>query len=428
MTRFDSTNSQSNNDYFLREVSCLLNIVINLNSSTMTHLKPSDRNSLNQLLSARPTWHSNETAATALNLDRSVILHAGPPFENSSQIPQPVLNSACVAAVFENLATDFGDARKKVLSNEISLQPAQNHSTVVPLAGVVSSSMWLHKVVDQSNPLNCAYSPLNGGNGPAMRLGLCTEAALAHLKWINSELVDALNECLHEELNLLPLAKEALQRGDDCHGRTIAATALLIDRFDQNINRFVREKNFLKDSPSFALNLLMAAGKCMLQAADNVPKSSVVTAAGGNGVNVGLQVAGNPGNWLILAADAPAGDLGDFPQTRALGAIGDSAVVDVCGFGAMAVSYAPAQREAFGPYLPSDADELPRQLYPSVHDEFGALQFRTGLNARTVAAEITTPIVSLGIIDRDGTAGRLGGGIYRYTIEIFHEALAAIGE
>lgn len=393
----------------------------------MTHLGSSERDSLNQLLSARPVWQSNQIAATALNLDRSVILHAGPPFEETLQIPQPVLNSACVAVVFEKLATDFDDARRKILSGEISLQPAQDYSTVVPLAGVASSSMWLHKVVDSNNPSNCAYSPFNGGNGPAIRLGLCTSAVLNHLTWINTELAEALNECLSEDINLISLAKEALQNGDDCHGRTIAATSILIDQIGQKINHFTQEKGFLEESPSFALNLLMAACKCMLQAADNVPHSTVVTAAGGNGVKVGLQVAGNPDMWLKIDADAPAGDLDNQPQSRALGAIGDSAVVDICGFGAMAVSYAPAQREAFGRFLPDDADGLPRQLYPCIHDEFGTLQFRTGLNARTVTAENTTPIVSLGIIDRDGTAGRLGGGIYRYPIKIFNQALVAIG-
>lgn len=394
----------------------------------MAHLNSSDHSSLGRLLSARPAWHSNEQAAAALNLDRSVILHAGPPFEHASQIPQPVLNSACTASVFEKLATDFDDARSKILSGEITLLPAQNYSTVVPLAGVVSSSMWLHRIVDENNAGNCAYSPLNGGNGPAMRLGLCSEAALAHLTWVNTELADVLNECLIESVSLLSLAKEALLRGDDCHGRTIAATRILIGRFERRIRKFTRQRRFLEESPSFALNLLMAACKCMLQAADSQPDSSVITAAGGNGVAIGLQAAGNSGKWLTAAASAPAGDTGDFPRNRALGAIGDSAVVDICGFGAMAVSYAPAQREAFGQFLPQDAGDLPRQLLPCVHDAFGTLQFRTGLNARTVAAGNTAPIVSLGIIDRDGAAGRLGGGIYRYPIEIFHKTLAAIDE
>ncbi len=394
----------------------------------MTSIDPRDRDALNKLLQARPMWRGNELAASAINLDSSVILHAGPPFESTEEIPEPVLNSAAVALVFENLADDFEAARSMIRAGEVSLQPAQDHATVVPLAGVVSSSMWLHQIIDSNNPDNITYSPLNGGNGPAMRLGLCSESALNHLRWINQELIDAVENCLEGEIDLLRVAREALSYGDDCHGRTIAATRAVLNHFQPALNDFPAQKRFLEDSPSFALNLLMASAKCMMLAADHNPHSGVVTAAAGNGVRVGIKVAGSPDHWIATEADSPAGDLGDYPASRALGAIGDSAVVDMVGFGAMAIAYAEAQREMFGNFLPADAGQLPGALLASVHDAFGSLQFRTGLSARTVVAEHTTPIVSLGVIDREGAAGRLGGGIYRYPESLFQQALDLIEE
>ena len=394
----------------------------------MNEIPSTEQQSLTSLLAARPVWVANETAANALNLDRTVLLHAGPPYRSPEEIPYPVLNSAAVALVFERQAETFDNARDLIRSGQVSLQPAQNYSTVVPLAGVVSSSMWLHKIVDSNNPRISAYSPLNGGNGPAMRLGLCSESTLRHLRWINSELIQAISECQFQGTDLLEVAREALQCGDDCHGRTVAATTDVRQQLQPNIANFPEPDRFLQDSPSFALNLLMAAAKCLLLAAENYAHSSVVTAAGGNGIQVGLQVSGHPGKWLTAEAEAPLGDLGAFPQSRALGAIGDSAVVDIIGFGAMALSYAPLQRDTFRPHLPEDAEQLPNMLLANVHEAFHSLKFRTGLNARTVIETNTTPIVSLGVIDREGLEGRLGGGIYRYPINIFQNALNSVNK
>ncbi len=392
----------------------------------MTDIDPRDRGALEKMLQARPVWVSNEKAASSIGLQDSVILHAGPPFETTSEIPAPVMNSAAVALVFEKKADDFDQARTMIQSGEIQLQPAQNYATVVPLAGVVSASMWLHKIIDANNPGNVGYSPLNGGNGPAMRLGLCSESALSHLRWINHELIEAVDSCQDSHIDLLDIAKIALENDDDCHGRTIAATRELISRLKPAIDGYAEQKRFLDDSPSFALNHLMAASKCLMLAADAQSASGMVTAAGGNGVRTGIQVSDQPGNWITEIAAAPEGDLGEFPKSRALGAIGDSAVVDMIGFGAMAVAYSTTQREMFGNYLPADADELPYKLLLSVHDAFGALEFKTGLSVRTVVTQKSAPIVSLGVIDREGTAGRLGGGIFRYPLSLFQTALDSI--
>ena len=397
-----------------------------IDETDMKNIDPRDRGALKKMLRARPVWVNNELAASAIGIDDSVILHAGPPFESTNEIPAPVMNSAAVALVFEKHADDFDTARAMIRSGEIRMQPAQNHSTVVPLAGVVSASMWLHKIVDTNNSNNVTYSPFNGGNGPAMRLGLCSESVLSHLRWINQELIEAVDSCQNDHIDLLDIAKIALENDDDCHGRTIAATRELVSRLKPAIDGYAEQKRFLDDSPSFALNHLMAASKCLMLAADAQSDSGVVTAAGGNGVRTGIQVSDQPGNWITEIAASPEGDLGEFPKSRALGAIGDSAVVDMIGFGAMAVAYSSAQREMFGSYLPTDADELPSKLLLTVHDAFGALEFQTGVSVRTVVAEKTTPIVSLGVIDREGTAGRLGGGIFRYPLSLFQAALDSI--
>ncbi len=388
----------------------------------MTNIHNRDRKSLEKMLQVDPAWEGNQMAKFAIDLDPSTILHAGPPFDSVDEVPEPVMNSAAVALVFEKRTDNFTTARHIIRSGEISLRPAQDYATVVPLAGVVSASMWLHIVVDQNNSDNVAYAPFNGGSGPAIRLGLCNESVLNHLQWINRELIVMLNKCIKESIDLLELARVALTYGDDCHGLTPTATRNLINHMEPDISAFSTAKKFLEKSPSFALNLLMGAAKCLMLGAENQQNSGVVTAAGGNGLRTGIKVASRPNEWLTTPANPPSGHLGEFSQSRALGAIGDSAVVDMLGFGAMAATYAKQQRKAFGDYLPTDADQLPSTLLSCIHDKFGSLQFRTGLSVRTVVQRQVTPIVSLGVIDREGTAGRLGGGIYRYPLSLFQTA------
>lgn len=385
-----------------------------------------DTDAIDALLAVRPRWRRQCLAADAVSLPSNTLLHAGPAFYSPSDICKPIFNSACVAAVFEGLAPDFDSAAEGITSGEITLSPAQDFNVVTPLAAVVSSRMWLHEIVDENNAATFAYAPINGGNGPAMRLGIRGDDVLRHIRWLNGEFAESL--ALVSELpdDLIAIAATALNDGDDCHGRTIAATSLLVADIRDEIGVNPKALSFLEDSPSFFLNLWMAACKCMLNAATGASASSLITAMGANGVHTGIQVAGLPGRWFSAAANPPKGDLGEYPPSRALGAIGDSAIVDACGFGAMAMNYSTAQKQGLGPFMPADGLQRPGQILSVVHPGFGQLKLRTGLSARRVMECGNPPLVSLGILDHDGTAGRLGGGIFAMPLAPFRDALSAL--
>jgi hypothetical protein len=55
--------------------------------------------SFQRCLRAEPQLESCAPAASAISLHERIVLHAGPPFENTSVIPAPVLNSAIAAAL-----------------------------------------------------------------------------------------------------------------------------------------------------------------------------------------------------------------------------------------------------------------------------------------------------------------------------------------
>ena len=385
----------------------------------MNELHSADREAVAKVRKARPELIGHHLARDALGLPENVFLHAGPAFAEPSQITRPILNSACAALVFEGVAWDFDSANRLIQSEYIKLAPAQDYNTVVPLAGVVSSSMAVHQIADAENEIEAFYAPLNGGNGPAMRLGQFNNDVIAHLQWVNDELIDALSAVFSHRIDLIAIAADALRAGDDCHGRTIAGTELLLDSWRPQIEKFPVVHEFLSQSPMFFLNLWMAACKCMLAAAEYTPGSSLITTAGSNGFEFGMQAAGMPEKWFTGPAQPPNGDIGRYSASRALGAIGDSAIVDIAGFGAMALALAPEQVKAFGHHVPDDALDLPELILAGVHPAFGDLDFRIGTCARSVRQSGRTPIVALGILDREGKVGRLGGGIFRYPKGVF---------
>ena len=376
---------------------------------------PADRLAFDRAMVAQPVWNRFSSGAQ-LGIASNVLLHAGPAFARVEHITTPILNSACVAAVYEGLAADFDTAEAMIRAGEITLEPAQNHGVVTPLAAVVSASMPLHVVYDAWGGRVQAYAPINGGARPSLRLGLRSEAVLEHIRWLNTSVRDALQEGLAEGIALVPLAVEGLAAGDDCHGRTpVAGAALVRELVDRASAPFEEDVlGFMEASPSLFLNLWMAATKCMMIAASDVPGSSFITAAAGSGRDVGLQVSGLPGQWFTVPATPPKGAFDvDLPVERALGAIGDSAVVDAFGLGAMAVR---GEAEVG----PSSA------LSIGEHPYFRALGTRLGISARSVVETQSPPVISLGILDQKGEAGRLGGGLYEMPLAPFSEAVAAL--
>ena len=393
-------------------------------------LNSADRIACDRIVVTQPVWNHIDTASNALALDKHTLLHAGPAFHKSGEISRPIFNSACVAAVYEGLTNDFKQAGRMIEAQEIKLAPAQDYGVVTPLAAVVSASMPLHGVYDAHRGQVRVFAPINGGSKPSLRLGLCSDAVLEHIRWLNGPFCDLLCRGIAEGIELVPLAAAGLKQGDDCHGRTAHATRLLIAELDQRTPGGITDTEaleFMSSSPSLFLNLWMAATKCLMQAASNIDGSSLVTAAGGNGVAMGIQISGLPGQWFTDRADPPKGNFdNDLPGDRALGAIGDSAIIDSLGLGAMAIDLAPEQFKALSANLPENYRHRIDELKVREHPDFHRVDVSLGICARTVAELGYAPIIALGILDCLGLEGRLGGGIYDMPVLPFLNALKAL--
>lgn len=397
----------------------------------MADLNAADRAAIDKVLAVEPVLRGLKPASEAVGLGRNTVLHAGPAFAKPADVTRPILNSAVVALVFEGIAGDFEAAEQMILSSDVVLRPAQDHDVVTPLAACVTASFMLQEVADAAGRGRAAYTPINGGNSPgAMRLGVRTEESLALARWLNGDFARALGGALGEPVPTLPLARAGMEAGDDCHGRTPAATAALAALLAPRLTASAgagKAAAFIGESPSFFLNLWMASARCMLSAASDVEGASLVVGAGGNGAAAGIQVAGLPGRWFTAPAAPPRHESPDgVPQGRALGAIGDSAIVDAMGFGAMAMALAPEQKKGMGHLMPAGGLDLPALLLAAEHPGFGGLGLRVGMTARAVVDAERRPVVSLGVLDNEGELGRLAGGVFETPASVFRDAVAAL--
>jgi len=395
-------------------------------------LPASDRLAVDRLLRVVPVWRGAALARRLLEIDDRTLLHAGPPINDIDRICEPVLNSAAIAALFEGWAKTAEDARRLVRSGAIKFRPAQELGCVVPLADVLSPSMFVQIVEDAAGIARPAYSPFNGGTQHVIRVGQFDLKALERLKWLNSALALALPSAFDEPIPLLAIADKGLVQGDDCHGKTASASASMVEVLTTRVRGSTASESlaFLREASGFFLNLWMAASKCMMNAAADTAGSSVVVAAGGNGVDFGIQVAGHSGVWYCGRAAPPrmppslshlAGD--------ALGAIGDSAVVDLLGLGAMTTLSSTSTRhdESVAQVFPS-VGEVAESLLTVRHSGMPLSKPKMVIAARAVVASGKTPIVSLGVLDKAGLRGRLGGGFYRPPVDIFAEAIIGLRE
>ena len=389
-----------------------------------------DMQSQARALSTQPVWIGFSTGAEALGQKSNVLLHAGPAFASPEHITAPIMNSACVASVYEGLAKDFDTAEAMIQCGEILLCPAQDFGVVTPLAAVVSASMPLHKVKDMTEGQVVACSPINAGSRPAMRLGLRSIEVLEHIRWLNTVVRDVFLDGIGSGISLVPLAAVGLANGDDCHGNTKNATRALIaemDRRSPDVGIEDNVRDFMVSSPSLFLNLWMAATKCMMLRAEGVEGSSFITAAGGNGRDVGIQISGASGQWVNIPADPPKGSFDvDVPEDRAMGAVGDSAVVEAFGLGAMTPKIDPEVENGFK--IPTVDDVASRTEGDTVASSpyFNALAGTLGHSARQFVELGNGPQVGLGILDRLGQAGRLGGGLYSMPKTPFELALKSL--
>ncbi|MCP1673569.1 hypothetical protein J2T57_000661 [Natronocella acetinitrilica] len=370
-----------------------------------------------RMAASRPVWERSGTAEEFLNLPADVFLHAGPPLSGPDAIPLPMLHGACAALLFEGRADSYASAREQILSGAVSLRPAQDVGLVTPLAAVVSRSMWLHRVIDANGSNGVGYAPISDGTGPAQRFGLFDLEVVERLRFVHEQVAPALEAVWAKPVDILPLARESLSKGDELHGRVGVGSAMLGQSLGAlSLPSAVQE--YVSGNPQGFLNLWMAACRCMVGAAMDGKANMLVIAAGGNGIEFGIKLGKAPDTWLT----APAGEVVGpalrpaLAACKRLPAIGDSALIDAVGLGALALDAAPEQAALLAdPGLLQSMERVREQALVAMHP---GLQRMVGMNASAVAGDCL-PGVCLAALDADGALGIVGRGVARHPLSLY---------
>jgi hypothetical protein len=305
------------------------------------------------------------------------------------------------------------------------------------MSGAVTASMPVLVARDAATGRQ-AWCPLNEGSGKVLRYGADGPEVVARLEWMRDVLGPALAFALeqHGPLDLLELQREALLRGDECHHRTDAGSVLTHDALAPWLPEDVRA--FIHGNTQFFLNLAMVSAKLAMVCAEGVPGSSLVTVIARNGVEVGVQLSGTGSAWFTGPAALPDPARLEPPYTAAdmNPDLGDSAIVEVYGLGALAVSASPLSAPSVG-LDPADAPQIMGRLrriaaaeHPLLALDEGAggapAPAILGVDARAVVQTGIRPPIHTGIAHREPGVGQIGGGVTHPPFEAFTAAVAAL--
>ncbi|WP_017754472.1 YlbE family protein [Calidifontibacillus oryziterrae] len=372
------------------------------------------------------------------------ILHAGPPVEWRNMCG-PMQGAVIGALLFEGLATNEDEARKLAESGEIDFSPCNEHSTVGPMAGIVSASMPVH-IIENRVHGNRAYCTVNEGLGKVLRFGAFSEEVIDRLKWIKDSFAPALKKALVKTngIDLKSIISQALHMGDECHNRNKAATSLfyreIVGYFletDLNKEELNEVLSFIKKNEHYFLNLSMPACKSALDAGHGVPYSTVVTTMARNGVEFGIRISGlGEKEWFTAPAEFVKGLLfPGFSDEDAARDLGDSAITETMGIGGFAMGGAPAIVQFVGGEV-EDAIQYSEQMYDitvgeNSNNSIPTLNFRGGafgIDVRKVIDTGILPVINTGVAHKVAGVGQIGAGIVHPPKPCFDKGLLALYE
>ena len=407
-----------------------------------------NRVAVERILAAGSVLVDVRPAREVIGLRDRMLLHSGPPltWETASGPMRGALIAACL---FEEWATDVEDAERILAAGEIAFDPCHHHRTVGPMAGVTSPSMWMWCLEDPVNG-GKAFCNLNEGLGKVLRMGAYNDEVITRLRWMRDILGPVLSKAVrgaidagNDPIDVKAILAQMLQMGDEGHNRNRAGSLMALRELSPSIvavdapsSDIAAVLKFIGGNEHFYLNLGMPTAKLAMDAARNVPGSSLVTVMARNGTEFGIQTAGTGDRWFTGPAQTPVGlYLGDYGPEDANPDIGDSAIMETYGVGGFSMAAAPAIVRFVGGSVP-DALATTERMYQLTLAENPAMAipimgFRgapTGIDVLKVARTGWLPQINTGMAGRVAGTGQVGAGLVQPPQECFEKALAALAE
>jgi hypothetical protein len=394
-----------------------------------------------RLLAADPVLVDVAPASEAVpGMRDRLILHSGPPVD-WQRMCGAQRGAAIGMAVFEGWAKDAAEAERLLASGEVGFEPNHHHGTVGPMAGTITSNMWVFVVENRAfgNKARCRQVE------SFQQFGDWSPKALEALaKWRDSwgpslrAVVRALGG-----IPLKPLIVKALQMGDELHNRVVASSSLFANVVAPELakaglptGRLLDALYYTGNHPFLFLALSMAAAKSVTDPARGIPYSTVVTAMARNGTEFGIQVSGLDGEWFTAPSPRVEGLYQPgFSASDAGLDMGDSAITECAGWGGFVIGGAPGilsfvggtPEQALGwsrDMRSICAGRSPDYLLPALGFEGTAV----GIDVRKVVQTGILPVIDTAIAHREPGHPIIGAGITRPPMECFTRALKRFAE
>lgn len=418
-----------------------------VNADTATALRSNatpNQEAVRRLMDAEPVLVGIAPASEVVpEMSENTVLHSGPPvsWENMADTQK---GAVVGAIVMEGLADGYDEAAALAGRGDVEIGSAHERASTGPGTGAISSSMAMF-VIENRTHGNRATCPLQDIQ---FAFGANDADTLGRLRWLADVLGPAWGAAIERAggVELAPIAEKALLMGDECHDRVVASSALFSRELLPHLVRIGLSDDQLAEIFDYLTTDVMAdwtfespwigACKAILDAAHGVEGSSVVTAMTTNGALFGIRVSGLGDQWFTAPAPPLNGVLFEgYGPDDALAAMGDSIIIDTCGFGASAFAGAPAQVE--GQIVTGrheDAVRLTRDMYRitvAQHERYklpldGLSGVPTGIDARRIVETGVRPYMAAGIGHREPGKGFIGLGIGEAPMACFEQAMAAL--
>lgn len=401
---------------------------------------------IDKIVSAQPYLIDVVPAKSVIKeLNGKVLLHAGPPIK-WEQMTEPMKGSCYGAAIFEGWAANEEEADKMLSAGEVEFIPCHHVDAVGPMGGITSGNMAV-LVVENKDGGNRAYCTMNEGIGKVLRFGAYGEEVVNRLHWMKDVLGPALSKALKLTdggMNLNVLVAKAITMGDEFHQRNIAASALFMKdimpfilKTDISEEDLASVTKFLADTDQFFLNIAMAFGKSVMDSARTIQEGTIVTAMTRNGYEFGIRVSGMGDQWFTAPVNMPEGlFFTGYSQDDANPDIGDSAITETIGVGAMAMIAAPGVTRFVGAGGFDAAQNISNEMKEICMDHNPNFSIPTwdfkgaclGIDIRKVVETGITPMINTGIAHKKAGVGQVGAGTVRAPLGCFTKALEALVE
>jgi len=373
-------------------------------------------------------------------LGEGVILHSGPPI-SWERMCGAMRGSVIGLVLFEGWARTPEEAAFLLASGRIALEPNHHRHGVGPMAGTTSRSLpvW---VVENRTYGNRAYCRFAEGR---QQFGDFSPEALEILRAWCHVWAPSVRAGLRRAggIALKPIIAQALQMGDELHNRPNAASSLFANEIAPAMveagvpteELLATLRHLARDEFVF-LGISMAAAKSIVEPAEGIEFSTLVTAMARNGTEFGIRVSGLSNTWFVAPAPRVEGlFLPGFGEADAGLDMGDSAITETVGWGGFVLAGAPGILGLVGGTA-REALTYSRQMREitittSPDYRIPALDFAgapVGIDIRKVVQTGITPIIDTAIAHREPGYPKIGAGLVRAPLECFTKALLAYGE